>query len=414
VNRIIMWWDDGRSSKTYYGLENSNYPTTLTFSGQAKVTPNVTVGFLLVFSSRGAASLGVNQWDADSKNSGFITPLGAQPFTGNNADPPFDDARYLNLWIEDDKLGRVTLGRANMAGAVTTIDLAGISAGASASLTLINGGFLLRGPAGQYYAMSWNRLVDPASSQARMNEVRYTSPVIGGFDFVSSLAEDGADWGTMLLYANEVNGWRVAGGIGYEHYGQLTAQAECFAIGSNPCANTPGSGPEDLMFPPPNVNAWGVGLAALHLPTGLFAQGHFIHVDYDENHPTTLAPTGFWGQSSQGRIPAGQWLIQGGITKNWFGLGNTSVFGEYSRNSGWGASGGPLAPAGLTYSAVTTPGAQTVFGVRQHRGDDVRFRCPAALRCGGQQYFSGWSHVWHRRLSRCSSLLSRHHLLGDG
>jgi hypothetical protein len=237
VNRIIMWWDDGRSSKTYYGLENANFPTTLTFSGQAKVAPNVKVGFLLVLSSRGAASLGVNQWDADSKNSGFITPLGAQPFTGNNADPPFDAARLLNLWIEDDKLGRVTLGRANMAGAVTTIDLAGISAGASASLTLINGGFLLRGPAGQYYAMSWNRLVDSANGQARMNEVRYTSPVIGGFDFVSSLAEDGTDWGTMLRYANEVNGWRVAGGIGFEHYGQLTAQAECFAIGSNPCAN---------------------------------------------------------------------------------------------------------------------------------------------------------------------------------
>jgi len=102
------------------------------------------------------------------------------------------------------------------------------------------------------------------------------------------------------------------------------------------------------------------------VPTGLFVQGHYMHVDYDEDAPTTVAPgNGFWGQSAAGRVPADQWLIQGGIGRNWFGLGTTSVFGEFSRESGWGAAGGPLAPAGLTYSAALTPGAQTVFGVTQ-------------------------------------------------
>jgi hypothetical protein len=45
VNKIVMWWDDGRSSKTYYGVESGNEGSRIVFSGQAKVTPNVNADF---------------------------------------------------------------------------------------------------------------------------------------------------------------------------------------------------------------------------------------------------------------------------------------------------------------------------------------------------------------------------------
>ena len=366
VNKLVMWWDDGQQSKTYYGVENRNSSTRFSILGDAAVAADVKVGFEIMLDNRAASSSGLSQFDADGKDNGLITPTGAPSFTGNNNDNYFGAARRMIVWLEDSKLGRVSLGHYDMAGAVTTIDLAGISGGASASLTHINGGFLLRGPAGQYYVLAWKNVLDSTGEPTRQNEVRYDSPALAGFTFSSSLADDGANWGTMLRYVNEVKGWRVAAGIGYEHYGQISAASACETLSPAPstCANGSGAGPANLADPAPNVNAWGIGLSGLHVPTGLFAQGHYIRVDFDENSPTTAAPGGgFFSQKIAGLIPADQWLIQSGITKNWFGFGNTSAFGEYSKNTGWGAAGGIFAPSGETYSAATTPGAQTVFGV---------------------------------------------------
>jgi hypothetical protein len=263
----------------------------------------------------------------------------------------------MAFWVEDAKLGRLTVGRYESAGAITTIDLGGIGAGASPSVILTQGSFLMRGPLGQYYAISWGTLGDPASNQARTQLVRYDSPTIAGFIYSASIAEDGTYWGTMLRYANEFSGFRVAAGIGYENATQR--QASLSAVGG-----VGGAGPNDLNVTAPNVQAWGVGLSALHVPTGLFAQGHYMHADFDEDSPGSGSSAGsFWGQSHAGRIPADQWLIQGGISKNWFGFGNTAIFGEYSRNQGWGAQGGPFAANGVGASFAGSAGSVSVNGV---------------------------------------------------
>ena len=89
---------------------------------------------------------------------------------------------------------------------------------ASSSLSLINGNFFVRGPQGQYYSMTWGTggLGDPAAVQGRSELVRYTSPTWMGFIFDSSIAERGDYWGSMLRYAGEFSGFRIAAGIGYE------------------------------------------------------------------------------------------------------------------------------------------------------------------------------------------------------
>jgi hypothetical protein len=363
VDKIIMWWDDGLSSKTYYGVENRNSSTRFSILGATNVTSATKIGFEIMLDNKSASSASLTQWDADGKNNSLITPLAAPSFAGNNADNYFAAARRMVVWLEDAKLGRISLGRYDMAGAVSTIDLAGIGAAANANERHINGGFLLRGPAGQYYAVAWRHLVDFTSEPTRQNEVRYDSPTFAGFVFSASLADDGSNWGTMLRYADKFSGYRIAAGIGYEHYGQIASQANCFAVTATECANPPGYGPANQAAPAPDITVWGVGISGLHIATGLFAQGHYIHADYDENAPTTAIRNGFFFQRVAGRVPADQWLIQGGISKNWLGFGDTSVFGEYSRNTGWGAAGGMQAPSGLSYSAATTPGAQSVFGV---------------------------------------------------
>ena len=37
VHRVVLWWDDGHSSNTYYGLDSTNASSRFTFTGSAKV-----------------------------------------------------------------------------------------------------------------------------------------------------------------------------------------------------------------------------------------------------------------------------------------------------------------------------------------------------------------------------------------
>src|SRR5215469_4651760 len=45
VHRMIAWYDDGKSSTTYYGLDNTNSSSRFIFNGSAKITPKVSMGF---------------------------------------------------------------------------------------------------------------------------------------------------------------------------------------------------------------------------------------------------------------------------------------------------------------------------------------------------------------------------------
>src|SRR5882672_2103044 len=64
VNKVIMWFDDGKSSNTYYGLDNINQSTRFIFSGNAKVTPKVSMGYeMMIESSAGGRTDGVSQLD---------------------------------------------------------------------------------------------------------------------------------------------------------------------------------------------------------------------------------------------------------------------------------------------------------------------------------------------------------------
>ena len=55
-------------------------------------------------------------------------------------------------------------------------------------------------------------------------------------------------------------------------------------------------------------------------------------------------------QSSSTVLTPTFWMIQGGITKNWFGLGNTSFYGEYGRAKDYIQSG----PANSAIAAFQT------------------------------------------------------------
>jgi hypothetical protein len=360
VHRMVLWWDDGHSRDTYYGIDSTNSSSRFSLLGSAKVTPNVSMGFeIMIEIEAGGTSSKVSQFDEDGKVGTQINGAAAASFNGSNVDAYFGDARRVAWWIEDKNLGRMTVGRFESAGVVTTIDLAGIGPAASGSVVLINGSFLIRGPAGQYYAMSWANIGDPSANQGRTELVRYDSPTWMGFIFSASIGEAGDYWGTMLRYAGEFSGFRIAAGIGYENVTDRQTSASAVTIPTTPSITIGGAGPADLAVAEPEVHAWGGGLSVMHVPTGLFVQGHYMTADYSCNG-SSAAVSQYWGQSVDCKSDANQWLVQGGISKNWFGIGNTSLYGEYSRSNDWGASS--LA-SGRSYSNASIPGATAVSGV---------------------------------------------------
>src|SRR6476646_6293299 len=221
VHRAVVWYDDGFSSKTYYGLDSTNSSSRFILAGSSKINPKTSMGFeIMIEIEAGGTSSKVNQFDEDGKLGAQISnPIGpASSFNPANCDPYFGDARHVAWWIEHSDLGRMTVGRWETAGVLGTIDLTGhIFLPASTGFCLLNGGFVIRGNTGQYYAIQWNNVMDPASNNpGRTEGVRYDSPAWHGFIYSASINEAGDYWGTMIRYANEFNGVRLAGTVGYE------------------------------------------------------------------------------------------------------------------------------------------------------------------------------------------------------
>jgi len=351
VHRTVIWYDDGQSSKTYYGLDSTNSSSRFIFTGTAKINPKTSMGFEIMLEiEAGGTSSKVNQLDEDGKVGGQISGSAAPgaSFNAHNVDAYFGDARHAAWWIEHTDLGRMTVGRWESAGVLGAIDLTGhLFLPASSSFILLNGGFFIRGNTGQYYAMTWANIGDPSSNNPGRTElVRYDSPAYMGFIYSASIAEAGDYWGTMIRYANEFNGVRLAGTVGYEKVKDR--------------ATPPTLDPTAVNFtgPAPDITVWGFALSAMHVPSGLFIQGHYNHTDYNSPlNPAGAAASGYWGSSGGAtQKPAAQWIIQAGISKNWFGSGNTSLYGEYGIADDWGAASAGRNFAG-TGSTASCPGA---------------------------------------------------------
>jgi hypothetical protein len=359
VHRMVLWYDDGHRSDTYYGIDNTHSSSRFFFLGSARINPSVSMGFEIAIEvEAGGTGSKLNQFDEDGKVGGQINGLGAASFNaGSSNDAYFGDARRVAWWIEHKDVGRVTVGRFEGAGAMTTIDLGGIAAAAGAAYALIPGSMLIRGPSGEFYAVSWNRLGDAGVFQNRNEVVRYDSPTWQGFILSSSVGEAGDYWGTMLRYAGEFSGVRIAAGIGYETATDRNTSVACFNLNAGAaattCATGTGAGPADLAAIKGEAEIWGASLALMHVPSGLFVQGHYIAGEYSK-----LGATGHMGQDVADKKDIVDWLVQGGIAKNWFGLGNTVLYGEYGVTTDWGATN-----AGRNYSATTIPGATAVNGV---------------------------------------------------
>ena len=304
VTRSILYWNDGDRSDVYAGLDNHNQSSRFTFSGSAKIRPDLTAGFELM-----------TEWTGAGRTSTVDQRTPDQFSTTTNIAAGADGAllvRTANWYLEDKHWGRVTVGRIDLRGPVATIDLGGISTVANASPALVGGGFVVDGGVDFINGTRLSALVGPSYGGDRGEGVRWDSASLGGFILQASWAEDDV-WTASVRYAGEFSGFRVAAGIGY--LDQSTSVAGTFD-------------PVQLDTGARNVDhEWSGSLAVMHVASGLFLQGHYAAAEFFNGGDANI------------------WMIQGGITKNWFGMGNTSFYGEYGRAQTISRAALPTAPS---------------------------------------------------------------------
>jgi hypothetical protein len=344
VNEAVMFWNDGVERNAYV-VSNNVSRTRFRFLGSAKVTSDISAGYLLEIGVRYASSLSRNQ-----------TAAGA----GGNENNL--DIRHSVWYLDSKSLGRVWVGNTSTAtDGILGINLANMPS-ATNDVLLWQGGMKVRtqSTAGNANANSatgitWANI--GAQSQRipgdgdRYNIVRYDTPTLAGFQASTSWGED--DRVDMSLrYAGEFSGVRLAAGVGYSNFTD---------VGGSPsgCANTGGvnTGPVSGN----SCNALGGSASVMHVPTGIFLSGSAGQLtDKNRQAVYTAAAPGVGGINDKDK----HWGLKGGIEQKYTALGKTTVYGEYYKQTvGAGLnSGQPRDVSALGGRKFLTESTMTVWG----------------------------------------------------
>jgi hypothetical protein len=286
VTTALLVWDDGVRGDTYVVDAQTAGGTVFSLNGSAKMSPTLSAGFhIQIGLDKGARSHQVSQADDDG---------GA----------PADSTVVMNLanwYLDHTSLGRVTVGRINTA----TSGISGIDLGGAAVIANANVGYWQRGFAltlgGATLTGTWDAILGGpnvnGSTLSRANAISYSSPTFGGFTVSAAWGEDDV-WDAAIRYAGEFAGYRLAAGVGYIKNGD----------GMNEVAKDSDTGPGT------DSAIWKGSVSVLHIGTGLFLNAAFVDRDNDNGNPNTRL-----------------YYLQGGIAKNWTGLGSTVLYGEYSK-----------------------------------------------------------------------------------
>jgi len=300
VNRALMYWDDGVDEDVYV-VDNDMSSSRIGLTGTGQLKPGYIAGFRAEWNIQEADVSAVNQIEHDTNDSG-------QPVAW--------DIRQAHVYLESDRLGRVSLGQLSQAtDGIVEINLGGSSGKLADGLW--GAGFSVRdaAPADDLDAdadatppvfanVTWGDLLFNEDG-GRTNSIRYDTPSIFGFILSASWGEDDS-YDVALRYSKEWNSIRFAAGIGYR-----VDEADSKALDADPANDDDAVDKESLLG----------SASIMHVPTGLFAHVQAGNTDYEFNDSATF--------------PDGErefWYVQAGISKNWFGYGATTIYGDYGEN----------------------------------------------------------------------------------
>jgi predicted porin len=276
VHEGILIWDDGEDSGAMIGSPNYSR-TRFRFKGSAKINADWSAGFLI--------EIGLRQ---SGNTSGWNQ--------ANHAETGLD-VRHQALYVKSKSLGTVWLGHTSQAvDGIGDICL-GCTVGSTHEAQLGWGNFLARNTLAGGSDNSWATIGAGnmvASNGARDQVLRYISPELAGFVIsadwqADEYVNDDPRWSVALRYANEFNGVRIAGGIGYHE--------------------------EDF------VHGWGASASIAHVASGVFVAGSY-------------------GEQTDDRILARDttdgWSVIAGIGQKLSPLGKTTFWVRYGEYTGQG------------------------------------------------------------------------------
>ena len=386
VNRGIMYYNDGGKSNAFFGLDNTQSSTRFGFSGNAKITPTLTAGFTIVIDVADTGRMvGANQQNEDGgslRGLNCVVSPAAIPAGGGNT-PATNCRNNTNgdhllrmrnaFWyLESSTVGRIQVGRMATSSSQGVLDLGGVSVVAATgegcvgtSLIFRDSNGLLSSTARQVGTYS----LGCAHPGYRAEAVQYISPTFAGFTFSASIGEAakaetsndnntlnrrealGVNYGADLKYAGEFSGVRIAAALGWE--------------------KTKANDDDGVSYNS-DYTQWGASLSLLHVPTGLFAQGWYSSArsapfDSSCGANTTgvvtapLTCSAFVGGTGESTTST-TWHIQAGIKQNFFGIGATSIYGEYAKFNNWGQANTATFAGGVT-SAPIIGDKLTMYGL---------------------------------------------------
>jgi len=328
VGHQIMFWDDGHQSDTYIG-DGGNIYSRFRFRGEAKITPDVTAGFTYEFGANPNAIGNMNQLNGGD-DLGGSGATGAGSDCANGSTGGCAALRDASVWMRHKRLGMVRIGQGSTAtDNLVLIDLGNTGAAATPDIGLYNNAFIARrangnltGSAGSGLpgaAITWGNLTTGGESwdTLRRNHVLYETPSLYGFTVQAAIAEDNF-WDVALRYAGEFNGVRVAFGVGYREDTEFNGAAQFAGVAPNALCTTNCDRKE---------KAWLGSASVLHVPTGLFLTGAYGTRDRSGG----LTDTNFGAVDNRG-ASSDYYYLSGGLNRNFFGIGNTVIFGEYGNS----------------------------------------------------------------------------------
>jgi hypothetical protein len=312
ISQELLFWDDGIREDMYVTGPNSSN-SRWRFLGSAKISPEVTAGFLYELQAYASNSSGVNQ-----SNSG--DDLGGALFGGGaNA------LREAMAWIEHSRLGRISIGHgSNYANNSILVDLSGKGMAASNGVFLHPAAFRIANGVGGYSAFTWGNFFQGTGDwlNTRNEHIQYRTPTIAGFQIGGSVGEDNY-WDVGIRYAGEFNGIRIASNLAYSvnsEFNAPTGDASILAVAPGILCN---------QNCDKEIKQLAGSTSIRHMPTGLFFTGAAGWRE-TENYQFAIAGPTFSSDSSF-------FYLSAGIARNFFGLGDTVLYGEYSEWKGVGA-----------------------------------------------------------------------------
>jgi len=325
VNTGILIWDDGVDSDAYV-VDNDFSGTDFQITGSSSLKPGWTVGYRMDIDVDFSGSANVDAVEGDS----------------NGDDEGFGGVELDNAdaYIESQRLGRITVGLTDMASdGIAEISLSSAGNNYHCAAGCMAGGFAIRGGTG---AETWSTISSALDGFGDVQAVRYDSPSIAGFILSASAGEDD-NLDVALRFSKQWNSIQIAAGVAY------AVDAE-----DDPDATA-------LELPGRDQFTQISGSASIkHVPTGLYAIVSAGEQDYE-------------GADSAGENTASSFYGSVGVSQNWFGPGDTSLYGEYASYEDFGVNGSGAEMLSLGFAQDFDAAATEIFIVGQHWSADETY-----------------------------------------